>query len=87
MKVSSRRTMNKRYAQAVISELQQLGYPNDQAKVVFFRYYRDMKRLFGLEQNVSDFAKMIDEFERAMQRKNDTKGTKNTNKLVHRNRT
>ncbi|GIQ61624.1 hypothetical protein PACILC2_01920 [Paenibacillus cisolokensis] len=61
MKRSSRRTMIKLYAQAVISELQQLGYPNDQAKAVFFRHYRDMKCLFGLEQNVRDFAKMIDD--------------------------
>lgn len=29
MKNSSRRMMIKQYAQAVISELQQLGYPND----------------------------------------------------------
>ncbi|WP_181410226.1 hypothetical protein [Paenibacillus sp. tmac-D7] len=71
MKRSSRQTMIKLYAQAVISELQQLGYPNGQAKEVFFRHYRDMKRLFGLEQNVCDFAKMMDEFERAMQKKHD----------------
>lgn len=71
VKRSSRQTMVKLYAQSVISELQQLGYPHDQAKAVFFRHYRDMKRLFGLEQNVCDFAKMIDEFERAMQKKHD----------------
>ncbi|WP_139816715.1 MULTISPECIES: hypothetical protein [Paenibacillus] len=71
MKRSSRQTMIRLYAQAVISELQQLGYPNDQANAVFFRHYRDMKRLFGLEQNVCDFAKMIVEFERAMQKKHD----------------
>ncbi|WP_240269500.1 hypothetical protein [Paenibacillus timonensis] len=63
--------MIKQYAQAVISELQLLGYPSDQAKEVFFRHYRDMKRLFGLEQNVCDFAKMMDEFERAIQKKHD----------------
>ncbi|RRJ54929.1 hypothetical protein EHV15_35755 [Paenibacillus oralis] len=66
--MTSRRTMHKHYAQGVIGELQQLGYPADQAKDVFFRHYRDMKRTFGLEPNVTDFAKMIDEFERAMKR-------------------
>ncbi|WDH83296.1 hypothetical protein [Paenibacillus urinalis] len=67
--MTTRRMMHKYYAQGVISELQQLGYPCEQAKSVFFRHYKDMKRLFGLEQNVSDFAKMVDEFERALNRK------------------
>jgi hypothetical protein len=61
--------MNKHYAQGVISELEQLGYPPEQAKDVFFRHYRDMKRAFGLEPNVSEFAKMVDEFEQSMKRK------------------
>jgi len=60
---TSRRIMNK------ILELEQLGYPRDQAKIAFFRHYRDMKRTFGLEPNVNDFAKMVDEFERAEKRK------------------
>ncbi|MFC0215172.1 hypothetical protein ACFFK0_22505 [Paenibacillus chartarius] len=67
--MSSRRLMIKHYAQAVILELQQLGYPCEEAKEVFFRHYRDMKRAFGLEPNVSEFAKLVDEFERAMKRK------------------
>ncbi|MCU6794004.1 hypothetical protein OB236_18025, partial [Paenibacillus sp. WQ 127069] len=65
----SRRMMKKHYAQGVISELQKLGYPCEQAKAAFFRHYRDMKRTFGLEPNVSEFAKLIDEFEKAMKRK------------------
>jgi len=67
--MTSRRTMNKHYAQGVIAELQHLGYPAEKAKEVFFRHYRDMKRTFGLEPNVGEFAKMVDDFERAMQRK------------------
>ncbi|MCU6792601.1 hypothetical protein OB236_10755, partial [Paenibacillus sp. WQ 127069] len=63
----SRRMMKKHYAQGVISELQQLGYPCEQAKAAFFRHYRDMKRTFGLEPNVSEFAKLIDEFEKAIE--------------------
>jgi hypothetical protein len=61
--------MNIHYAQGVILELQQLGYLDELANDVFFRHYRDMKRTFGLEPNVSEFAKMIDEFEQAMKRK------------------
>lgn len=67
--MGSRRMMNKHYAQGVILVLQQLGYPSELAKEVFFRHYRDMKRTFGLEPNVSDFAQLIDEFEQAMKRK------------------
>ncbi|MGG1599136.1 hypothetical protein [Paenibacillus naphthalenovorans] len=67
--MTSRRMMVKHYAQAVILELQQLGYPCELARDVFFRHYKDMRRLFGLEQNVSEFAKMIDEFEQSMNRK------------------
>ncbi|WDH82422.1 hypothetical protein PUW24_06015 [Paenibacillus urinalis] len=67
--MTSRRVMNKHYAGAVINELQKIGYPGDEAKEVFFRHYRDMKRLFGLEPNVSDFATLVDEFERSMKRK------------------
>lgn len=66
---TSRRIMNKHYAQGVILELQQLGYPCDQAKAAFFRHYRDMKRTFGLEPNVNDFAKLVDEFERELKSK------------------
>ncbi|MBD0382628.1 hypothetical protein [Paenibacillus sedimenti] len=61
--------MHKHYIQGVISELQQLGYPCEQARDVFFRHYRDMKRTFGLEPNVSDFTKLVDEFERSSKRK------------------
>ena len=67
--MTSRREMNRHYAQAVICELQRIGYSSEQATVVFFRHYRDMKRTFGLEPNVHDFAMLIDEFERAMNRK------------------
>lgn len=67
--MTSRRTMNKHYAQGVIAELEHLGYHGEEAKEVFFRHYRDMKRTFGLEPNVSEFAKMVDDFERAMKRK------------------
>ncbi|WP_341282075.1 hypothetical protein [Paenibacillus sp. FSL H8-0537] len=67
--IESRRLINKHYAQGVIEELQQLGYHGEQAKNVFFRHYKGMKRVFGLEPNVSEFAKLIDEFERGMNRK------------------
>lgn len=71
MAVTSRRVMYKHYAAAVIAELQKMGYPADEAKKVFFRHYRDMKRLFGLEANPNDFAAMIDEFERSSRQKYD----------------
>ena len=43
--------MIKHYAQGIIMELQQLGYSCEEAKAVFFRHYKGMKRIFGLEQN------------------------------------
>lgn len=68
-RMKSERMIVKHYAQGVITELHQLGYPCQLAKDVFFRHYKDMKRTFGLEPNVSEFTKLIDEFERAMKRK------------------
>lgn len=62
----NRRAMHKRYAQSVIIELQRQGYTCDQAKQAFFRHYRYMKRTFGLEPNVCEFAELVDEFERAI---------------------
>lgn len=50
-------------------ELQKLGYPCVQAKAAFLRHYREMKRTFRFELNVSDFAKLVDEFEKVMERK------------------
>ncbi|UUZ93460.1 hypothetical protein LJK87_01375 [Paenibacillus sp. P25] len=67
--MTSRRIMYRHYALGVINELQQLGYPGEEAKTVFLRHYRGTKRAFGLEPNVHDFAKIIDEFERALKRK------------------
>ncbi|MCZ8514975.1 hypothetical protein O9H85_21635 [Paenibacillus filicis] len=69
-RMTSRRTMYKHYAQGVIAELKQMGYFNGRAKEVFLRHYKDMKRTFGLEPNVGEFAKLVDEFERAMNREN-----------------
>ncbi|WP_379346672.1 hypothetical protein [Paenibacillus sp. GCM10027629] len=63
--------MRKHYAQGVIIELQRIGYSCEEAKAAFFRHDRGMKRLFGLEPNVRDFAMLIDEFEHAMKRKFD----------------
>ncbi|MCP1312415.1 hypothetical protein [Paenibacillus tyrfis] len=63
--------MRKHYALGVIGELQRLGYSEEDAKIVFLRYYRGMKRSYGLNMNVNDFAKAIDEINRAVNRKND----------------
>ncbi|GMX66636.1 hypothetical protein Elgi_59080 [Paenibacillus elgii] len=69
--MKDRRMMRKHYALGVISELQRLGYSEEDAKSVFMRYYRGIKRSFGLDMNVNDFAKMIDEFHQAVNRKYD----------------
>jgi hypothetical protein len=68
---TSRREMYKHYAAAVIAELKKMGYPGDEAKKVFFRHYRNMKREFGLEANPDEFAALIDEFERSSREKYD----------------
>ena len=68
---TSRRMMYKHYAAAVIAELQKMGYPGEEAKDVFFRHYRDIKREFGLEANPDEFAALIDEFERSSREKYD----------------
>ncbi|KQO18045.1 hypothetical protein [Paenibacillus sp. Leaf72] len=70
-RMNNRRIMAKHYAQGVIAHLNLLGYHDEQAKLVFFRHYREMKRIFGLEPNVGEFAKLIDEFERAIRREED----------------
>jgi hypothetical protein len=66
-----KRKMRKQYADAVIQELQKKGYPCNEAKKVFLRHYRDMKREFGLEANPDEFAALIDEFERSSREKYD----------------
>jgi len=66
-----KRMMRKQYADAVIQELQKKGYPCNEAKKVFLRHYRDMKREFGLEANPDEFAALIDEFERSSREKYD----------------
>lgn len=68
---TSRRMMYKHYAATVIAELQKMGYPGEEAKKVFFRHYRNMKRDFGLEANPDEFAALIDEFERSSREKYD----------------
>src|SRR5690606_41636619 len=65
------RKMRKQYANVVIQELQKKGYPCNEAKKIFFRHYRDMKREFGLEANPDEFAALIDEFERSSREKYD----------------
>jgi hypothetical protein len=60
--------MYKDYAQADIAELQQMGYFNGRSKEVFLCHYKYMKRIVELEPNVSEFAKLVDEFERALNR-------------------
>lgn len=61
MNIQNKRT--KYYALAVIKELQLRGYTEVNARTVFLRYYRVMKRNGGLNMNPSDFAKEIDEIE------------------------
>ncbi|WP_040949383.1 hypothetical protein [Gorillibacterium massiliense] len=63
------RLMRKHYAVGVIDQLQNLGYSEEEAKIIFLRHYRNLKRSFGLNMNVHDFAKTIDELERAINRK------------------
>lgn len=69
--MTDRRSMRKHYAQGVIVELQSLGYTEQDAKRVFLRHYRWIKRGYGLNMNVNDFAIIIDEIERTMNRKYD----------------
>lgn len=64
--MNDRHNRTKYYAIAVIKELQLRGYTEDDAKTVFLRYYRIMKRSGGLNMNPSDFAKEIDEIERSV---------------------
>ncbi|NEN84716.1 hypothetical protein [Paenibacillus elgii] len=67
--MTDRQMMRKHYALGVIGELKRLGYSEEDAKRFFLRHYRDMKRSYGLNMNVHDFAKEIDELERAVYRK------------------
>ena len=69
--MTSRRTMRKHYAQGVICELERLGYGSEEAKEIFLSHYREIKRSFGLNMNVHDFAKTIDEIHQAAIRKYD----------------
>jgi hypothetical protein len=46
--------MYRQYALGVISELQQLGYPGEEAKTVFLRHYRGMKRAVKRKYNPDD---------------------------------
>lgn len=63
--------MNKPYIQAIISELQDLGYPSDQAKCILLKHYRVMRRTTGFELNAADFAREIIDIEMALNRKYD----------------
>lgn len=67
--MTDRRTMRKNYALGVIVELKYFGYSEVDAKTVFMRHYRGMRRSYGHNLNIHDFAKMIDEIERALNRK------------------
>lgn len=69
--MTSWRTMRKHYAQGVICELERLGYASGEAKKVFLRHYREMRRSFGLNMNVHDFAKTVDEIHQTTIRKYD----------------
>jgi len=59
---------SKCYAIGVINELRQLGYSEMNAKKVLLRHYRDLKRSYGFNLNVYNFAKVIDEIERSINR-------------------
>lgn len=63
------RLKGKLYAVGVINELKQLGYTEIDAKRVFLQHYRGLKRNYGLNMNVHDFASVIDEIERSINRK------------------
>lgn len=69
--MTDRRLRGKHYALGVMSELHRLGYSKTEAKTAFLRHYRGMKRSYGLYMNMYDFAIMIDEIERALDRKYD----------------
>lgn len=56
------------YAIGVINELKSFGYSETDAKKVFLRHYRGLRRIYGLNMNVFDFAKVIDEIEHSANR-------------------
>jgi hypothetical protein len=63
------RLRGKSYAIGVINELERNGYSESNARKVFLRHYRGLKRIYGLNLNVFDFAKVIDEIEHSVNRK------------------
>jgi|GEM_PF-1365277 hypothetical protein len=67
--MTDRRTMRRNYVMGVIVELQRFGYSEKDAKAVFIRHYRGLKRSYDHYLNIHDFAMLIDEIERALNRK------------------
>lgn len=59
---------SKCYAIGVINELRQLGYSEMSAKKVLLRHYKGLKRSYSFNLNVYNFAKVIDEIERSINR-------------------
>lgn len=54
------------YIQAVLSELDKLGYEGDGAKIVLLCHYRVIKRMWGYEPNAINFALEVDELEKRL---------------------
>lgn len=70
-RTTTRHMMSRPYIQSVIQELQRIGYPDDSAKEVLVKHYKGVKRTWGFDPNPKDFAKIIDEINRAVIRKYD----------------
>jgi hypothetical protein len=59
------------YILEVLRELEELGHEGDEAKKILLRYYRPVRRVWGLEPNARDFAREIESVNQAVNRKYD----------------
>ncbi|AIQ35987.1 hypothetical protein R50345_15990 [Paenibacillus sp. FSL R5-0345] len=51
--------MESPYIKDLIRELEKLGFSEDEAKKILVRFYKTLKRTWGLNPNAYDFAKKI----------------------------
>jgi hypothetical protein len=59
------------YILEVLRELEKQGHADDEAKKILLRYYRPVRRVWGLEPNAQDFAREIESVYQAVNRKYD----------------
>lgn len=62
--------ISKRYALGVINEIKQLGYSETNAKNTFLKHYLGVRRYYGVNLNVRDFANRVIEKDHILKSRN-----------------